>query len=76
MIKDIALGALIVCFIILIFLIIISMIAGPIYIISNITIGLFLGKITYDQCMISIIVCCCAYVVLVSALNILGNNNG
>jgi len=73
MIKDIALSALVIFFVILIFLILISMAAGPLYILSNITIGLFLGKITYDQCMISILACFGAYAIILAVLNIIGS---
>ena len=71
MIKDIALSALVIFFVILMFLILISMAAGPLYILSNITIGLFLGKITFEQCMLAILFCLGAYAVLLSVLNIM-----
>ncbi len=73
MIKDTALSILLVVFIVLIFVILLSMAAGPIYIISNITIGLFLGKITFEQCMIVTLICFVSYGILVSALNKIGN---
>jgi hypothetical protein len=71
MIKDIALSALVIFFVILIFLILISMAAGPLYILSNITIGLFLGKITFEQCMIAVLACFGVYAILIGVLNIM-----
>jgi len=73
MIKDIALSVLVIIFIILMSAILLSMAAGPLYILSNITIGLFLGKITYEQCMLVIIICLVTYGILVSILNKMEN---
>ena len=50
-------------------MILLSMAAGPIYILSNITIGLFLGKISFEQCMIVLLICFMSYGILVSILN-------
>ncbi len=73
MIKDVALSAMVVALVILIFMILLSMVAGPVYILSNITIGLFLGKISFEQCMLVTLICFGAYGILVSILNKLEN---
>ena len=59
----------VVIFIILTCVILLSMAAGPLYVISNITVGLFLGKISFEQCMIVLLICFISYGILVSVLN-------
>jgi hypothetical protein len=68
MIENIALSVMVVLFIIIIFFILLSMISGPFFILYNITIGLFLGKLTFGQCMITTFGCFCIYTLLAGIL--------